>query len=208
MTLAISVLAAMVALSGFLLVSRLTRKRESSVEPSNDFDLIESVMDRSLSPCQNFYAYVCSKWEKVQPSLTSSLKLIEQRVIRRAQNAMLRKDNHPYQASATGKVMAAVRNCFDVILNKVDNLREVNRFLADNSILLPPDDGQAVPTPLELLVSLNLRLGIRAVFTLRPAVDLRTNDRMILTFITDTFSLGLFAMVSYERNRVSVRQNI
>ncbi|CAN7947650.1 unnamed protein product, partial [Ixodes hexagonus] len=153
-------------------------------------------MNRDVNLCDYFLHFACGKWKDVFPKDSSPFRVVETKIVYPAQREMMKITVNPLQTLATDKVTAAVQNCYAVRIKRVENLQALNAFLVRNGIQLPPVSGQPVPSPLELLVKLNLRLRIPLLFTLRPAIDLRTEDRMILTFMTDTSNIGQFGYVS------------
>ncbi|EEC04403.1 endothelin-converting enzyme, putative [Ixodes scapularis] len=157
-------------------------------------------MNRTISPCNDFVGYVCSRWKEVHPGISSPFKLVEEEVLSRAERDLLKAVVDPLQTLAVEKVTAAVQNCYAVSVSKAENLHVLNEFLANNGLQLPAGSDQAVPGPLELLVTLNLRLGIPLLLNLRPAIDLRTDDRMILTVMTDTDYLIQFNLEFSSNN--------
>ncbi|CAN7942825.1 unnamed protein product [Ixodes hexagonus] len=159
-------------------------------------------MERGVSSCLDFLQFVCGKWTDVHPKVSSPYRIVETKVVYPAQKDMLKITVNPLQTLATDKVTAAVQNCYAVGIKKVENLQALSAFLLRNGIQLPPVSGQPVPSPLELLVKLNLRLRIPLLFTLRPAIDLRTEDRMILTFKTNTYNIGQFG---FDMSNISIR---
>lgn len=198
--LAISSLAALVSVGGLFSMVRSIQGRERGTQINTPRDgglkRIERVMNRTISPCNDFVGYVCSRWKKIHPGISSPFKLVEEEVLFRAESDLLKAVVDPLQTLAVEKVTAAVQNCYAVSVSKAENLHVLNEFLANNGLQLPAGSDQAVPGPLELLVTLNLRLGIPLLLNLRPAIDLRTDDQMILTVMTDTDYLIQFNLVS------------
>ncbi|CAN7987173.1 unnamed protein product [Ixodes pacificus] len=153
-------------------------------------------MGTSINPCDSLIGYVCSRWKKVHPEISTPFRFVEKEVVIPLQRDLLRMIVNPLQTSAMEKVTAAVQNCYVIRRNRLENLQALSEFLANNGFQLPPVSGQPVPSPLELLITLNFRLRIPLLFALRPAIDLRTDDRKILTVMTDMYNLERFAFVS------------
>ncbi|CAN7938817.1 unnamed protein product [Ixodes hexagonus] len=145
---------------------------------------MEDVMDMSLDPCRDFFSYVCGNWERRYGNATT-FDVIAKSVLAVGSQRIMREALSPLQGLVTERVMAAIQTCLDVEMTKIDNSDAVTRFLSEHGVQLPPVGNETTLNPLQLMMKVNLALGIPAVFMLRPLTDLRTNDRLILTFMED-----------------------
>ncbi|KAM7291197.1 neprilysin-1-like [Ixodes scapularis] len=153
-----------------------TKTQESTLE------LMQKAMNRTLDPCRFFYEYVCGNWERAHPGAVDTFQVIEQAVLDTVNETIKNARVNPFRRSATERVTAAVQSCWAVASEKQENLAGLSDFLRRHNIDLPPTRTEGLPSPIDVMMKLNLLLNIRTVLFVQPELDLRSQDRMILTF--------------------------
>ncbi|CAN8032894.1 unnamed protein product [Ixodes persulcatus] len=166
------------------LTKRNVAAKQQDVGSTGTLEIMKQVMNTSANPCLDFFNYACGNWEKHFGNMTT-FDLIGETVLKVGYQRLNKQVVTPLQLSVTDRVVAAIQTCFDVWTRQLDNVKAVTKFLNDSGVLLPPLAIETTLNPLQLMMKLNLKLGIPAVFMLRPLIDLRTNDRLILTFMED-----------------------
>ncbi|KAM7291196.1 neprilysin-1-like [Ixodes scapularis] len=164
-----------------LLRSSEVGKHETDTQEST-LELMQKAMNRTLDPCRFFYEYVCGNWERVHPGAVHTFQVIEKAVLDTVNETIKNAHVNPFRRSATERVTAAVQSCWAVASEKQENLAGLSDFLRRHDIDLPPTRTQGLPSPIDVMMKLNLLLNIRTVLFVQPGLDLRTQDRMILTF--------------------------
>ncbi|XP_002400890.4 neprilysin-1-like [Ixodes scapularis] len=143
---------------------------------------MQKAMNRTLDPCRFFYEYVCGNWERAHPGAVDTFQVIEQAVLDTVNETIKNARVNPFRRSATERVTAAVQSCWAVASEKQENLAGLSDFLRRHNIDLPPTRTEGLPSPIDVMMKLNLLLNIRTVLFVQPELDLRSQDRMILTF--------------------------
>ncbi|XP_064454757.1 uncharacterized protein LOC135366033 [Ornithodoros turicata] len=146
---------------------------------------LQAIMRTEVSPCQDFYKYVCGRWDAVHPGDQGPPQMANRKIDvafeRTARGRSLVKQNTIYD-----KIDAGMRLCRKMLKNKRNDRDSVARFLERFDLRTPyQSDEVDVPHPLTVLVNLALGSSLFILFGIHPMLDLRRQDGSTIMGITE-----------------------
>ncbi|XP_064483258.1 endothelin-converting enzyme 1-like [Ornithodoros turicata] len=177
----------------FLVILSTTAKRDPSMsfekalrslEKRDYYSTVESSMDVSTEPCKDFYQYVCGNWRSVNPTTATNFELGQRRVMIRMKQLVESRNFDPKQETSADKIVAGIQSCYNVRTDRRDDLYIVKDFLRENGLLkhrsVKMSKAGIKDDILNALVRLDMKYSLSITHSMRPSIDLRARDKLIL----------------------------
>ncbi|EEC10074.1 hypothetical protein IscW_ISCW019578 [Ixodes scapularis] len=123
-------------------------------------------MDRTVQPCQDFYAYVCGKWKpNADETYISDVAGRMRASLLRANSIILY--NGSSRQSSFKKVSATFKSCIErKSEDQASNIKKLKKFMFARGIPWPQDPPED-RHPLDVLLDLDINWGIPVLFKTR-----------------------------------------
>nr|XP_037288977.1 membrane metallo-endopeptidase-like 1 [Rhipicephalus microplus] len=134
-------------------------------------------IDATKKPCDNFYDYVCGRYDVASDSLfPNAFTRLQLRILLSFYKRIMLQDvdimrGEEGEDSPRFKAVYMTQQCLREALNNVDRLDTLREFLATYNLSWPPDKQRLPTSLLDVLVELSLKRGMHVLFHLQPDKD-------------------------------------
>ncbi|CAN7939006.1 unnamed protein product [Ixodes hexagonus] len=173
-----------------------------SCETPNCWDFtaaLYSSLNYTISPCENFYHFVCDGWKASKAAEAFVFSDLQMRVVSAAVNSLLRLGKAPMQRqTAVQKASVMFKTCLQVLAGSVDSSANLKSFLKSVNLLAPRSETADV---LDVVVDLGLNWNVPVFFQITIEPDYMLDGRQTLYFARSRHLMDWFL----RRSRLSGR---
>lgn len=168
-------------------------------------------MDLTANPCDDFYRYVCGRWEAHHPNAHNEFHLVRKMTVDLVTKWLKNTPvPDPHQSTARDKIWSLYRLCSSVYQNQVEDLDKAKELLSEMGLTIGPEVPANVSL-VDLLVKFSLGYHLPLTLSLQFKYDLRstrTNETdVILTFSQEGPAFSEWIRVSLTTSYVSMRDH-
>ncbi|XP_077564547.1 endothelin-converting enzyme 1-like [Haemaphysalis longicornis] len=154
--------------------------------------IVQSIRAAPVGPCQDFYGYVCTGWQRANPTAGNHFEALQQRVVHAVvMSLVLHEADGP---SPAHRVARLFQRCAQLAFNEQDHVDELRAFLSRFDLTWPTPRARSKAKTLELLVALSLDWGVPVLFQLSVDTNFRRPGYRNLHFAASPYMLEWFAV--------------